>query len=91
MGRDTAGRLRFGVLGPLEAARADEQVRLGGERQRALLALLLVHANELVTVDQLADDAGRVGAAACAVAGRNFTRAEWTRLGSGRPYAAVCP
>jgi DNA-binding SARP family transcriptional activator/WD40 repeat protein/energy-coupling factor transporter ATP-binding protein EcfA2 len=55
MGRDIAGRLRFGVLGPLEAARADEQVRLGGERQRALLALLLIHANELVTVDQLAE------------------------------------
>ena len=28
---------------------------MGGERQRALLALLLIHANELVTVDQLAE------------------------------------
>ncbi len=27
---------------------------------------------------------------ACAVAGRNFTRAEWARLVTGRPYAAVC-
>ncbi len=27
---------------------------------------------------------------ACAVAGRNFTRAEWTRLATGRPYTAVC-
>ena len=27
---------------------------------------------------------------ACAVAGRSFTRAEWTRLATGRPYTAVC-
>jgi DNA-binding SARP family transcriptional activator len=30
-------------------------LRLGGERQRALLALLLVHANQLVRTEQLVD------------------------------------
>ncbi|HWJ50392.1 MAG TPA: BTAD domain-containing putative transcriptional regulator, partial [Solirubrobacteraceae bacterium] len=47
--------MKFGVLGPLEVLRDGEPVQLGGKRQRALLALLLVHANELVTVDQLID------------------------------------
>jgi hypothetical protein len=35
--------------------RDGEPVQLGGKRQRALLAVLLVHANELVTVEQLID------------------------------------
>ena len=56
MGSDARGLVQFGVLGPLEASRDEEPVRLGGERQRALLALLLVHANELVTIDQLIDN-----------------------------------
>ena len=52
---EIVGRLRFGVLGPLEARRDGVLVRLGGERQRALLAVLLVHANELVTVEALVE------------------------------------
>ena len=55
MGTVVAGRWEFGVLGPLEAACGGDPVRLGGERQRVLLALLLVHVNELVTVDQLVE------------------------------------
>ena len=47
--------LRFRLLGPLEVLRDGEPVVLGGERQRALLALLLLHANELVTTDRLAE------------------------------------
>ncbi len=47
--------MQFRVLGPLEASRGEEPVRLAGERQRALLAVLLVHANEMVTIDQLID------------------------------------
>jgi WD40 repeat protein/DNA-binding SARP family transcriptional activator len=47
--------LEFRVLGPLEAWRGGEQLRVGGERQRGLLALLLVHANELVRTEQLVD------------------------------------
>jgi DNA-binding SARP family transcriptional activator len=52
---EIVGRLRFGVLGPLEARRDGVLVRLGGERQRALLAVLLVHANELVRVEVLVE------------------------------------
>ena len=51
----TLGRWQFGVLGPLEASFGGMPVRLGGERQRVLLALLLVRANELVTLDQLVE------------------------------------
>src|ERR1043165_3501105 len=46
--------LRFRLLGPLEVLRDGEPLHLGGERQRGLLALLLLHANELVTTEQLA-------------------------------------
>jgi DNA-binding SARP family transcriptional activator/streptogramin lyase len=47
--------LRFRLLGPLEVLRGDEPLPLGGERQRGLLALLLLHANELVTTEYLAE------------------------------------
>ncbi|HEX4009145.1 MAG TPA: BTAD domain-containing putative transcriptional regulator [Solirubrobacteraceae bacterium] len=47
--------LRFRVLGPLEMARDGEPVRLGGSRQRSLLALLLIAANEMVTMEQLTE------------------------------------
>jgi WD40 repeat protein/DNA-binding SARP family transcriptional activator len=55
MGDEPRGLLQFRVLGPLEAWRGDTPLRLGGERQRALLALFLVHANELVRTEQLVD------------------------------------
>ena len=55
MGDEPRGSLQFRMLGPLEAWRGDMPLRLGGERQRALLALLLVHANELVRTEQLVD------------------------------------
>jgi DNA-binding SARP family transcriptional activator/WD40 repeat protein len=48
--------LQFRVLGPLEASRDGEPIRLRGDRQRALLALLLVHANQLVSLEQLVDE-----------------------------------
>jgi len=52
MGTDVR-TLKIRVLGPLEASRDGKPVRLGGDRQRALLALLLVHMNELVSTEQL--------------------------------------
>jgi WD40 repeat protein/DNA-binding SARP family transcriptional activator/energy-coupling factor transporter ATP-binding protein EcfA2 len=55
MGQEPRGLLQFRMLGPLEAWRGGTPLRLGGERQRALLALLLVHANELVRTEQLVD------------------------------------
>jgi DNA-binding SARP family transcriptional activator len=48
--------VEFRVLGPLEAIVDGLQVRLGGPRQRALLAILLVQANEVVPVTRLVDE-----------------------------------
>jgi WD40 repeat protein/DNA-binding SARP family transcriptional activator len=45
--------VQFRILGPLAASRDGETVPLGGERQRGLLALLLVNANEIVSTEQL--------------------------------------
>src|SRR3954467_7737757 len=49
-------RLEFRVLGPLGGLPGGAPVRLGGPRQRAVLAILLGHANEVVPVDRLIDD-----------------------------------
>jgi DNA-binding SARP family transcriptional activator len=47
----------FRVLGPLEAVCEDgRQLSLGGPKQRALLALLLLHANEVVSTGKLVDE-----------------------------------
>src|SRR5437868_1896152 len=59
--------LRFRLLGPLEVLRNGDTLHLGGERQRGLLALLLLHANELVTTEQLAEALFGVGASDAAV------------------------
>jgi DNA-binding SARP family transcriptional activator/tetratricopeptide (TPR) repeat protein len=48
--------LVFGLLGPLEVRRGGSLVPVGGPRQRALLALLLCHANRVVSRDQLVDE-----------------------------------
>jgi WD40 repeat protein/DNA-binding SARP family transcriptional activator len=55
MATSAATSLRFRLLGPLEVLRDGEPLRLGGERQRGLLALLLLRANELVTTEQLVE------------------------------------
>src|SRR5205823_4335259 len=44
------------ILGPLEASRSGHAVPLGGPRQRAVLALLLLEANRVVSMDRLAED-----------------------------------
>jgi DNA-binding SARP family transcriptional activator len=46
----------FRLLGPLEVVDDDRAVALGGGRQRALLAVLLLHANEVVSTDRLIDE-----------------------------------
>jgi DNA-binding SARP family transcriptional activator/tetratricopeptide (TPR) repeat protein len=48
--------LEFGILGPLEVRRGGTLVPVGGPRQRALLGLLLCHANRVVSRDQLIDE-----------------------------------
>jgi predicted ATPase/DNA-binding SARP family transcriptional activator len=52
----TSGALDFRLLGPLEVTRAGSPLVLGGTRQRALLALLLLRPNETVSVDMLAEE-----------------------------------
>src|SRR5436190_11330901 len=42
-------------LGPLEVLAPDGPVPLGGGKQRALLAMLLLRANEVVSTDRLID------------------------------------
>jgi YVTN family beta-propeller protein len=46
----------FGVLGPLQVLRSGRAVPLGGPRQRAVLALLLLEAGRVVSMDRLAED-----------------------------------
>jgi YVTN family beta-propeller protein len=48
--------MQFLVLGPLEAHGDRGPVAVGGGRQRALLALLLVHAGEVISRDRLIDE-----------------------------------
>jgi len=46
----------FRILGPLEVAEGGRTIPIVGERQRALLAILLIHANEPVSTDELIDE-----------------------------------
>ena len=48
--------LEFRILGPVEVARGDTLIPLGGGRQRALLALLLLEDGRAVTADWLVDE-----------------------------------
>src|SRR3954451_5278719 len=50
------GPLEIRILGTLEVSRAGRPVTLGGPRQRAVLALLLLEANRLVSMDRLAEE-----------------------------------
>src|SRR3712207_4684359 len=46
----------FRILGPLEVLDEGRLVALGGSKQRALLAVLVLHANETLGVDRLIDE-----------------------------------
>ena len=48
--------MEFRLLGSLDVAERDRSLPLGGGKQRALLADLLLHANEVVPVDRLIDE-----------------------------------
>ena len=47
--------MEFKVLGPLEVRENGTVLELGGAKQRAVLALLLLHANEVVSLERLID------------------------------------
>ncbi|MCZ4606770.1 BTAD domain-containing putative transcriptional regulator [Streptomyces sp. Lzd4kr] len=47
--------MEFKVLGPLEVVSDGRSLPLGGVKQRAVLALLLLHANQVVATSQLLD------------------------------------
>jgi WD40 repeat protein/DNA-binding SARP family transcriptional activator/energy-coupling factor transporter ATP-binding protein EcfA2 len=49
----SSGRLRFRILGPLAAFADEDPLQIGGPKQRALLALLLLSANRVVPRESL--------------------------------------
>jgi DNA-binding SARP family transcriptional activator/class 3 adenylate cyclase/tetratricopeptide (TPR) repeat protein len=61
--------VKYAILGPVELCDSDRRVAVGGPRQLALLALLLLHANRVVSNDRLIDtlwnDRDRAGALKC--------------------------
>ena len=48
--------ISFGVLGALEVRLDGESLPLGGAKQRAVLAVLLLSANEVISVERLIDE-----------------------------------
>ncbi len=48
--------MEFRILGPLEVSESGRRIEVGGRKQRALLASLLLHANEVVSPDRLIDE-----------------------------------
>ena len=55
-GRGEGLVVEFRILGPLEVVRDGESVVLGGAQQRALLAVLVLHRGEMVSIDRLVDE-----------------------------------
>ena len=49
-------QLEFRILGPLEVLDQGQRIHLGGPRQRAVLAILLLNADRVVSIDRLADE-----------------------------------
>jgi predicted ATPase/DNA-binding SARP family transcriptional activator len=48
--------MEFRILGPLEVAEGGRPLQVGGTRERALLAILLIHAGEVVSADRLIEE-----------------------------------
>jgi YVTN family beta-propeller protein len=48
--------MEFRILGPLAVCENGRELSLGAARQRALLAILILHANEVVSTDRLIDE-----------------------------------
>lgn len=48
--------MQYRILGPIEVWCGSRQVTLGGPKQRLVLAVLLIHANQVVSTDRLVDE-----------------------------------
>jgi DNA-binding SARP family transcriptional activator len=51
----TVGAVDFRILGPLEVWYEGRPIPVPGAKQRALLAMLLLHAGEVVSADRMLD------------------------------------
>ena len=67
------GMMEFGILGPLEITAGGQPLPVQGARTRAVLAMLLVHANQVVPAGRLTSELW---------AGQPAGRSESTRLNS---------
>src|SRR5829696_4828205 len=56
LGSRTALAMDFRILGPLEVLDEGREVALGGSKQRALLAVLVLHVNETLSTDRLIEE-----------------------------------
>src|SRR5438128_6157861 len=59
--------MEFRILGPLEVWSDQRRLPLGGSKQRMLLAVLLLHRNEVVSIDRLVEELWTGGPPARAV------------------------
>ena len=76
--------MEFLVLGPLEVRDGEHTVRLGAAKQRALLAVLLLHANETVSTARLVDELwGETPPATAEKLVQGYVHALRKRLGDG--------
>jgi DNA-binding SARP family transcriptional activator len=65
--------MEFLILGPLEVADDGRLVPLGGAKQRAVLAILLLNRNQVVSTDRLIDEVwGETPPATAAISLQNF-------------------
>jgi DNA-binding SARP family transcriptional activator len=80
----------YRILGPLEVWDLDEQIRLRGATQRAVLALLLLNANEVVRTDQLVTELwGESPPETASRMVRNSVSQLRKLLGRGRPFEGL--
>ena len=78
-------RFEFRLLGLLEILRDGEPLNVSGERQRALLSLLLVHANEFVSAERIVEELARGGPSGPGVNALQATVSRLRRLLDGGP------
>ena len=85
--------MEFRVLGPLEVVDDGRVLRLGSGKQLALVAYLLLHANEAVSVDRLVDELWieprrRPRRRSCGTT--SLCSGESSETGSSRSRPAIC-